>query len=200
MKADTLEKKVKKLEDDYKKNDYHNLFKTVRDLEGLPKKTLNIIKDNEGKKQSDTSTVLNLWKEHFENHLNTLFPHNEAAIDSIVLDDSLINAEEPAIQLNEIKHAIKKMKKRKTPGNDLITTEVIIAGGEKMLEILQKIFNTIIKQSKTPTDFSKMLVTPVYKKGNKLLRENYRTIALLSIPGKIFLHILLSRMQGKVNA
>ena len=45
-----------------------------------------------------------------------------------------------------------------------------------------------------------MLVWTLHKKGNKLLRENYRAIALLSIPGKIFLHILLSRMQEKVNA
>ena len=43
-----------------------------------------------------------------------------------------------------------------------------------------------------------MIVTPVYKKGDKLLRENYRAIALLSIPGKVFLKVLLGRIQESV--
>ena len=31
------------------------------------------------------------------------------------------------------------------------------------------------------------------------MRENYRAISLLSIPGKIFLCILLNRMENRVN-
>ena len=68
-----------------------------------------------------------------------------------------------------------------------------------MILMLQKIFNSIIEQSKTPRDFSKMIITPVFKKCDKLQRTNYRAIALLSIPGKVFLTILLKRMQEKVN-
>ena len=38
-------------------------------------------------------------------------------------------------------------------------------------------------------------MSPIYKKGIKLNPENYRPIALLSIPGKVFLHVLNQRMK-----
>ena len=42
-----------------------------------------------------------------------------------------------------------------------------------------------------------MIVTPVHKKGNKTDPSNYRAISLLSIPGKVFSHILLQRIKQK---
>ena len=77
--------------------------------------------------------------------------------------------------------------------------EVIKAGGENMVDMLHKIFNKIWSCEKTPQDFSCMIVTPIHKKGDKQLPENYRAISLLSIPGKIFLRILLERMNGQIE-
>ena len=42
------------------------------------------------------------------------------------------------------------------------------------------------QRKKTPEDCSKMIVSPILKKGDKFARENYRAISLLSIPGKVF--------------
>ena len=69
-----------------------------------------------------------------------------------------------------------------------------------MVEILYKIDGVVWKEEKTPKDFSKMIISPIHKKGDKLIRENYRAISLLSIPGKIFLRILLNRMRNRVDA
>ena len=51
------------------------------------------------------------------------------------------------------------MKTQKYPVSDEITTEVIRAGGEKMM--LHKIFNAIMVSNKTPIDFPKMIVSPI---------------------------------------
>ena len=69
-----------------------------------------------------------------------------------------------------------------------------------MVDMLHKGFNAILASNKTPVDFSKMIVSPIHKKGEKLLRKNFRTIALLSIPG-IFLKIfVLERINDKVGS
>jgi len=44
-------------------------------------------------------------------------------------------------------------------------------------------------------DWSKVFVSPMLKKGDRLSPANYRAISLLSIPGKIFSQILLNRMK-----
>ena len=35
-----LDEKIRKLEDDFRKNDSHNLFKSVREIEGKPRKSI----------------------------------------------------------------------------------------------------------------------------------------------------------------
>ena len=90
------------------------------------------------------------------------------------------------ISKDEVKKVISRLKRRKAPGYDKISSEVLKAGGQTIIEILHKIFNSIWSQEKTPEDFSRMIVLPIHKKGDGLLRDNYCAISLLSIPGKGF--------------
>ena len=199
-KKDTMEKKVQKVEEDHRRNDSHNLFKSVRELEGKPKKALSVLKDQDGKKHFSQDKILQLWKEHFERHLNTSFTHEEAALQT--LEDAYVDPDSNNLEINkdEVRKAINKLKNKKAPGIDTITAEVIKAGGEEMVDMLLKIFNNIWNNEKSPRDFSRMIVTPVYKKGDRQSPENFRAISLLSIPGKIFLRIMLGRMQANIGA
>ena len=52
-----------------------------------------------------------------------------------------------------------------------------------------------MKTEKSPEDWSKMIITPIHKKGDTLNAENYRANALLSIPGKVFFKILICRFH-----
>ena len=54
-----------------------------------------------------------------------------------------------------------------------ISAETLKAGGESMRQLLLEIINVAWAERKTPEDWSKSLITPVYKKGDKLDPTNY---------------------------
>jgi hypothetical protein len=157
-----------------------------------------MVKDKQGTKHSQLNEVMKCWEEHFKTHLNTAFPHVPEALSDITLPQHR-ESQEPAITKEEIRKAIKSMKNSKSPGIDEITIEVIKAGGEPMTDMLEKIFIKVWNEEKSPKDWSRMLVNPIYKKGDKLDPANYRAISLISIPGKIFLKVLLYRMQNIIE-
>ena len=91
------------------------------------------------------------------------------------------------------------MKNNKSPGSDSITAEVLKAGGDTMVDMLDVIFKKIMTSEDTPVHFAKMLVTPIFKKGDRKIPSNYGPIALLSIPRKIFSRTLLQHVQDKTE-
>ena len=193
-----LDEKIIKLEHDFRNNNSHNLFKTVRELEGKPKKSL---KNQKKDKTTKTGEVLKIWKDHFKQHLNTEFPHDENVIQSIPhpIPGTQQSIEALNITKEEVRNAISSLKNSKAPGSDLITAEVLKAGGEPIVNTLHLIFSKILKEETTPIHFSTMLITPVHKKGDKSMPQNYRAIALLSIPGKVLNKILMSKIREKTE-
>ena len=103
---------------------------------------MSAVKDKQGNTHTNTEEVLKCWKDHFSTHLNTAFPHEPTAIEELPEPPQNADAQ-PPISIEEIKLAIKRMKNRKAPGIDAITSEVLRSGGEPMLRMLHKIFNEI---------------------------------------------------------
>ena len=91
------------------------------------------------------------------------------------------------------------MKNNKACGWDKIAAETLKAGGLPMRQLLLRVINLAWSQGKTPEDWSKGLITPVFKKGDKLDPANYRAITLLSIPGKVFCRMVLTRIQVTID-
>ena len=58
LKEENMERKVMKMEQDFVENNSQNLFKTVRELEGKPKKSLLVVKDKSGKTKNQLEEVL----------------------------------------------------------------------------------------------------------------------------------------------
>ena len=59
--------------------------------------------------------------------------------------------------------------------------------------------NMVFEKGEVPNDFSKTLIKPLYKKGDKTECRNYRGISLVSVGSKILSIVLLLRLRNAVD-
>ena len=146
---------------------------------------------------------MNCWEEYFCKHLNTKFPRDENTLHSIP-DLSTkgrdTDTDSEPFTIEEVENAVKTLKNNKACGWDRIAAETIKKGGNTMNQMLLKICNLAWSERKTPKDWSKGLITPVHKKGDKLDPANYRAITLISIPGKVLCKMILNRIQPTIDS
>lgn len=105
------------------------------------------------------------------------------------------------VSSSEVKAAFQKLTNGKTPGIRSITTEMLKAGGESVIQWRTNITNHVWIQERLPTDWTRGIILPFWKrKGDQLLCSNHRGITLLSIPGKLFARILLTRALPAIRS
>ena len=104
--------------------------------------------------------------------------HTEKRIDHIALEN------------DEIISSIQKINPSKATGSGGISGQMLRLCDDSVILPLNIIFSNILSTSIYP-DLCKIAnVTPVFKKGDKQLLQNYRPISLLPICGKIFEKII----------
>ena len=155
------------------------------------------VKSKDGTVLTENNDVKNRWKENYHELYNIQNPVNETMADTIPHMPGM--DEEPPILREEVAKAIKEMAEGKAPGYDCVTGEELKASGEAGIDILHKLCNQIWKEETFPEDWGKAIITPIFKKKDKLDCSNYRGISLLSHAGKIFTYILQKRIQLKAE-
>ena len=90
------------------------------------------------------------------------------------------------IGIEEVRTALKEMKKGKGVGVDDIPSEFLIEVGEEAFEWVTDIFNKVLKEEKLPSAWTKGVVTALYKGGRKQELGNYKGIAVNSSMYKLF--------------
>ena len=69
-------------------------------------------------------------------------------------------------------------------------------GGSDALCTLRKIVTRVWKEEVVPEEWHQGIIIRLYKgKGSKSECSNYRGITVLSVPGKVFAHIILARIK-----
>ena len=119
---------------------------------------------------------------------------------SISIDTSPDKSEVPPFIDSEIERALRDMKKKKAPGNDQLTTDIIKIGGEEALKQITKIFNAILEQRKIPNEWKEAKMIILHKNGDRRVIKNYRPISLLSHMYKLFTRVLQKRMESILDA
>ena len=85
---------------------------------------------------------------------------------------------------------LKELETQKAPGPDCITATILKTSGEKIVPLLQQIFQKSLDTGELPLDWQKANVSPFFNTGNRSDPANYRPVASTSIPCKMLEHII----------
>ena len=100
------------------------------------------------------------------------------------------------ITMTELKKALKKLKKKKSPGPDGVTNEMLTHLGKAALDKLLDIFNLTWEKGDVPQMWKEATMIPILKTGkNKSKPLSYRPISLTSCVCKTMERIINERMQ-----
>ena len=135
-------------------------------------------------KESDTSVPRKREKETREEETENCNKNGK--------DDGI----QKCLTMEELKKAIKKLKKKKAPGPDNITNEMLQHLGNTALQKLLDIFNLSWNKGELPQIWKEARMIPILKKGkNKAKAVSYRPISLTSCVCKTMERIVNQRMQ-----
>ena len=71
--------------------------------------------------------------------------------------------------------------------------------GEKVEQWLVHLARIVWEEEKVSEDWVKQLTVPLHKKGSVKVCDNYRGIALLSVPGKVFCRVIQMRLAQRAE-
>ena len=98
------------------------------------------------------------------------------------------------ITVEEIKHRLRKFKRRKAPGPDGIPMEFFLEMDKKSFEVISENLNTWWEEEQVPPEVLQARVVSIYKKGDTSKLENYRPISLLNSIYKIYAAVIQERL------
>jgi hypothetical protein len=140
--------------------------------------------------------------------LDTLFNYFKHINENIVTDNT-VNADfipltvestddlNKDITLEEMCSAIKRLKRNKAAGLDMVENDYLIDSFEKLGSLLVSYFNLVLTTGIMPDQWLIGAIKPIYKnKGDINSPNSYRPITILSCVGKLFTGILNNRLNN----
>ena len=152
------------------------------------------------KKQSKSHKVNSekLTLVDFFQHFSDVFGGEEAQNDrNLNLNFDLQSNEQldTEISQREVWTAIKSLAPNKSPDMDDLIPEIFKADTNTNTPFITVLLNTIFKSKIYPQSWTKSYVTPILKKGDVDITNNYRGIALINITAKLYSKLLHDRLM-----
>ena len=156
--------------------------------------------NNWGKQKVDPTSKItpSAWRSHFENLLNdkNMIQKDNGEYSRGTFDPLL----DGHITKLELKDAINRLKKGKSPGPDCVLAEYLKSFRSVAEPTLLRIINIIFSNQIYPSAWTRSFLKPIYKKDDVKDPDNYRGLAIGSIFGKRFSFILLNRLNKYIKA
>ena len=142
----------------------------------------------------NSEAVLKRWKEYFEKLMN-----EENNRDPRTEETEVVNEEVNCVSREEVKNALRRIKKGKAVGPDDLPVEVRKCMGEMGIKFLTRLFNRLLMGERMPEEWRTVLI-PIYKnKGDAQCCGNYREIKLMSHTIKVWKRIIEAKLRNRVE-
>ena len=103
--------------------------------------------------------------------------------------------------LGEVRRAIRKLRNGRAARSDGIQPELLKYAEEPVSTSLHSLFAQVWKSGLVPAEWREGIIVSLYKgNGPRNNCGSYRPISLLSVPGKVFVSVLLARLQPLLTA
>ena len=161
-----------------------------RNRAGKDVQHVRVIKDENGNVMVNSEAV-----EYFEKLMN-----EENNRDPRTGETEVVNEEVNCVSREEVKNALRRMKKGKAVGPDELPVEVWKCMGEMEIKFLTRLFNRLLMGERMPEEWRRSVLIPIYKnKGDAQCCGNYRGIKLMSHTMKVWERIIEARLRDRVE-
>ena len=132
-------------------------FARQRNRAGKDVQHVRVIKDENGNAMINSKAVLKKWKEYFEKLMN-----EENKRDSRIEEAKVFNEEVNSVSREEVKNALRRIKKGKVVGSDELPVEVWKCMGKMGIKFLIKLFNRLLMGERMPEEWRRNVLVPIY--------------------------------------
>ena len=140
----------------------------------------------------------------FSEYFSSVFTHEDTSClgsleEELGASRSEARIEEVVLTENEVYEELCRIDPTKASGPDEIPGRLLREGAPWIAEPLLNIFNASLKSGRLPRDWTRVNITPVFKKGDKHAPKNYRPVSLTSLVIKVMERLIQRRLVKFLN-
>ena len=138
--------------------------------------------------------------EAFNNYFKSAFTSEDTPFTPHIARVSFPDMPPISISIEEVYHQLSNLQSNKASGPDKIPAYLLNKTASLITPILFLIFQLPLNQGILPSDWKTANIIPIYKKGNRSQRSNYKPVSLTSICCKALEHIIYSHVSHHLQA
>lgn len=210
--------KYKELRATLKSKIQHAYTEYVKDIENNistdPNIFWNFVNAKQQKRASDSQFLINdehttdkkVIAEGFAEYFSSVFDQDQSTYDINIIKNIAGNLHNnqnylhiSKISIKDLENAFKKLKPKRSAGPDGIPCYIFKACKEILIYPLLIIFQKSLELGVFPKKFKSTRVTPIHKKDDKTIVNNYRPISLLNCIAKLYEFVLYDKIYEHVK-
>ena len=182
-----------------------SFWELKRRLEGRKVEAAHIIENEEGEKVENKDDILEVYKNFYKKLLSMKKGETDVEIEIEEIVMLTMNALELIASVEEIEEIeqdtllklVSSLKNKKAKDVSRWKNEYIKSGGDEMMKSIEIIMNHIDKTHTLPSEWNKMKILSIHKKGSKTNMKNKRGLFITNLISKLYERIVKNRNKDR---